>query len=338
MSYHVHIQETDERFSVNGDESILDASFRAGIKMAHECQFGGCGTCRIKVLDGAIRYEEFPMGLSEEEDAQGYALACQARPLSNLVISSAKKQPDFAPPSLIEARIHAIGALSADVIHLRLELPRDQPVTYVPGQYMNIVLDDGSSRSFSMDCASAKDQVVEFHVRRIAGGHFTERLLPTLQAGAPLSVEIPHGVFCYHEEDWRPLIMVATGTGIAPIKAVLESLLDRDDCPPVSLYWGMRTEEELYIRETIESWKGRLYEFDFVPVLSRAAPNWSGRRGHVQHAVAEDFEDLSEHAIYLCGSPDMIVEAKSLFARQGASIDHIYSDSFTFQRPVALVA
>ncbi|MGN6660244.1 MAG: 2Fe-2S iron-sulfur cluster-binding protein, partial [Achromobacter mucicolens] len=137
------------------------------------------------------------------------------------------------------------------------------------------------------------------------------------------------------EEDWRPLIMMATGTGIAPIKAILESLLDNEDCPPVTLYWGMRTEADLYLRDEIESWASRLYEFNFVPVLSRAGADWQGRRGYVQEAVLADHADLSEHAFYLCGAPEMIRQAKSLLAERGASLDHLYADSFTFQHALA---
>jgi CDP-4-dehydro-6-deoxyglucose reductase len=199
---------------------------------------------------------------------------------------------------------------------------------------MNVVLPDGETRSFSMASAPAGN-LVDFHVRRIPGGRYTDQWLGQAQAGAGVEIEAPLGVFSYHEEDWRPLIMMATGTGIAPIKAILESLLDNEDCPPVTLYWGMRTEADLYLRDEIESWAGRLYEFNFVPVLSRAGADWQGRRGHVQQAVLEDHQDLSEHAFYLCGAPDMIHQAKSLLAARGASLDHMYSDSFTFQHALA---
>ncbi|HUG57905.1 MAG TPA: 2Fe-2S iron-sulfur cluster-binding protein [Candidimonas sp.] len=338
MSYHVRIAETEEAFEVGNDESILEAAMRANVNMAHECQFGGCGTCRIKLLEGSVRYDEFPMALTEEEHAEGYALACQARPSTDVVVSAAAKGMEFTPAAVVETKVISIAALTPDIAHLTLQLPEQEVLDYRPGQYMNIQLQDGSTRSFSMASASLPDNMVDFHIRRIQGGYFTGELLAALQPQTLLSVEIPLGTFCYHEDDWRPLVMVATGTGLAPIKAILESLLDNDDCPPVSLYWGMRTEADLYLCQEIESWQGRLYEFNFVPVLSRAGADWQGRRGHVQHAVAEDFEDLSEHAVYLCGSPDMITEAKSLFAGKGASLDYIYSDSFTFQKPVALVA
>ena len=205
---------------------------------------------------------------------------------------------------------------------------------YRPGQYINILLPDGGHRSFSM-ASRPHPQALDFHIRRIPEGRFTSGHAARLRPGDRLTVELPHGSFCFHAEDYRPLLMVATGTGLAPIKSILESLMDDEDCPPVSLYWGMRTEADLYLQDEIRSWPARFDDFRYVPVLSRADAGWSGRRGHVQQAVLEDFEDLSEHAIYLCGSPAMIGDAKRAFLARNASIDHLYSDSFTFQSPAA---
>ncbi|MGE8676611.1 MAG: 2Fe-2S iron-sulfur cluster-binding protein [Achromobacter kerstersii] len=336
MAYRVHILETDEAFVVEPDESVLDAAVRAAVKLPHECTFGGCGTCRIKLKSGAVRYDEFPMALTPEEAADGYALACQARPESDLCISVASSRQQFPEPRQLPATVHRIEAYTDDIIHLTLALP-DDALDYVPGQYMNVLLPDGETRSFSMASAPASG-LLDFHVRRIPGGRYTDHWLGQAQAGATLNIEAPLGVFSYHEEDWRPLIMMATGTGIAPIKAILESLLDKEDCPPVSLYWGMRTEADLYLQDEIASWAGRLYEFTYVPVLSRASASWEGRRGHVQDAVLQDHADLSEHAFYLCGAPAMILDAKHQLAARGASLDHLYADSFTFQHALAPAA
>ncbi|WP_338880781.1 2Fe-2S iron-sulfur cluster-binding protein [Achromobacter veterisilvae] len=333
MAYRVHILETDEAFHVEEGESVLQAAERSAVKLPHECTFGGCGTCRIKLESGAVAYDEFPMALTPEEAADGYALACQARPLGDLRISVASSRQSFPEPRRLPATIHRLERFCDDVIHLTLALP-EPGLDYVPGQYMNVVLPDGETRSFSMASAPAGN-LVDFHVRRIPGGRYTDHWLGQAQAGAGVEIEAPLGVFSYHEEDWRPLIMMATGTGIAPIKAILESLLDNEDCPPVTLYWGMRTEADLYLRDVIEGWAGRLYEFNFVPVLSRAGAGWQGRRGHVQQAVLEDHEDLAEHAFYLCGAPEMIRQAKHLLAARGASLDHMYADSFTFQHALA---
>ncbi|CAM3386047.1 Oxidoreductase NAD-binding domain protein [Bordetella sputigena] len=332
MSYRVVVLESDVTFTVEENESILDAAQRAGAAMPHECTFGMCGSCRVKIEEGAVAYEELPPGLAAAEHEQGYALACQARPLSDVVLSLPARGPLMPASIVTSASLVHIRNVCDSVLHLRLAVPEGGLPEYRAGQYMNILLPDGSKRSFSMasPCPGGGGEI-DFHIRRIPGGRFTDTILAQATPGMSLRIEVPLGTFCYREEDYRPLLMVATGTGLAPIKAILESLLDNADCPPVKLYWGVRTEADLYMRDVIESWKGRLYEFEFIPVLSRPDASWHGRRGHVQDVVAEDHDDLSEYAIYLCGSPNMVNEAKAVFAMLGASMAHVYADSFTFQ-------
>ncbi len=331
MSHRISVQDTGASFIAAPGEPLLEAATRQGVRLPHECTFGGCGTCRIKLLQGRVAYEEMPLALSQEEADAGYALACQARACSDLVIST-QAAADVPPAERHRAVVRAMRRWTPDVVNLELEIEAER-VQYRPGQYMNVLLDDGTHRSFSMASAPSGNRV-DFHVRRIAGGRFTDEAIGRLAAGDRLDVEIPLGNFRLHAEDYRPLLMVATGTGLAPIKSMLESLMDDDDCPPVSLYWGMRTEADLYLADEIRAWGERLYEFDFVPVLSRGGAHWSGRRGHVQDAVAQDFGDLSEHALYLCGSPAMIADAKQRFLRLNASPDHVYADGFTFQHEV----
>ncbi|MGZ5036658.1 MAG: 2Fe-2S iron-sulfur cluster-binding protein [Usitatibacter sp.] len=327
-AYRVRVADTSESFEAAPGESILAAATRQGVKLPHECTLGGCGTCRVKIASGAVDYEHFPMALSREEAQGGYALACQARARSDLVIEVPRVA--LAEPTRQQALITGIDALAHDVVHLQLALPDMEAFAYRPGQHMNVFLGDGSHRSFSM--ASVPDgNVVDFHVRRIPGGRFTEGHLAALQPGDMLDVELPLGTFRYHEEDYRALLMVATGTGLSPIKSILESLMDDPDCPPVWLYRGARSEADLYMHDEIAKWGERLYDFRYVPVLSRADASWAGARGHVQDAVLRDVPDLSEHSIYLCGSPAMIGDAKEAFLSRGASIDHVYADGFSFQ-------
>lgn len=331
-SHRVIVLQTAAAFEVQAGETVLEAAQRQDVKLAHECTFGGCGACRVRLVEGRVEYDELPLALTPEEAAQGHALVCQARPLSDLVIDASAPAVALAEAQRHTAVVRALQPLAADVLHLRLELPQAQALEFLPGQYMNVLLDDGSHRSFSMASAPAGTQL-DFHVRRIPGGRFTDTQLAALQPGDTLEVELPHGSFHCRKEAYRPLVMVATGTGLAPIRSILESLLDDPECPPVSLYWGMRSEEDLYLDAEIRGWAGRLYEFQYVPVLSRAGAQWQGRRGHVQHAVLQDLPDLSEHAIYLCGSPAMIRDAKQAFLAQGADPEHLHSDGFTFQHP-----
>lgn len=329
MVHRVLWLQSQQQFDVAPGENLLEAASRQGVELPHECTFGGCGTCRIQVLEGSVDYEELPLALTEEEHAQGVGLACQARALSDLVIS-VEPSAGCSDPTLLNAEVSELRLLSPDIYHLQLRLPEEHGIVYRPGQYLNIHLDDATHRSFSM--ANPPDAGrVDLQIRRIAGGYFTDRLLSQMQPGHQLRVEMPHGAFYYRASDYRPMVFAATGTGIAPIKAILESMLDDDDCPPVSLYWGMRCEQDLYLAEQIAGWRDRLYEFEFVPVLSRPSAAWRGRTGYVQDAVLNDVPDLSEHAIYLCGSPVMIQDAKARFVEAGAQAAHVYSDSFLFQ-------
>jgi CDP-4-dehydro-6-deoxyglucose reductase len=337
MVYQIEIAGTGERFEARADESLLQAATNAGVLIPHDCQLGGCGTCRMKVVSGVHEYDEFPFGISQEEADAGFVLACQARARSDMVLAAAYAGTDVSAPARMEARVVDVSALGPDVRRLKIALPDHVDLKFNPGQYMNVLLGDGEYRSFSM-ASSAGLPVLDFHIKRVSGGRFTDDGLSSLKPGDALDVELPLGSFRFHAEDYRPLLMVATGTGLAPVKAILESLMDHPDCPPVWLYWGARSEADLYLHDEIQKWGARLYEFQYVPVLSRPGEGWAGRSGYVQHAVCEDFTDLSEHAVYLCGSPAMIGDARRKFLEKGASIDHMYADSFTFQHDAEAMA
>ena len=331
MARRVHLAETGQSFDVGAGQTVLAAALNAGIHLAHDCQLGGCGTCRIKLLDGHVCYAEFPLALTPEEESAGYALACQALPQSDLLISPARAEVELPSPLKVEAMVESVRPLSPVVTGLSMRLPDFETPTYLPGQYMNVILPNGSTRSFSM-ASKPNSNRVDFHIRRIDGGHFTEGRVSRLQAGEALNVELPLGSFHFRAQDYRPLLMIATGTGLAPIKAILEALMGNPDCPPVSLYWGGRTRADLYLDDQIRRWSERLYDFNYVPVLSRPDGDWNGRTGYVQDAVKADLSDLTEHAIYLCGSPLMISAAKSVFVGCGAAPSFIYTEGFTAQR------
>jgi CDP-4-dehydro-6-deoxyglucose reductase len=328
MSHRVRLQ-AGECFEVAAGETVLQAALRSGVALAHDCQLGGCGTCRARLIEGTVSYEEWPFALTEEEASEGFALLCQARPQSNLVIEPARAIEALPPSERHTAVIRTLNRISPQVEHLVLEIPSCPSLAWRPGQHMNVVLDDGATRSFSM-ASTPRGGLVDFHIRRLDGGRFTDRGLAAARPGDALEVEIPCGSFVYHPEDDRPLVMIATGTGLAPIKAMLEGLMDDPDCPPVSLYWGARTVGDLYLHDVIPGWRPRLYDFNYVPVLSRAsAPNC--RSGYVQDVILADFDDLSEHGIYLCGSPVMIADALPALLDRGAVRERIYTEGFVIQ-------
>lgn len=334
MSYKITIKETSDFFEVNPGEALLDAAERAGVALAHDCRFGGCGTCRIKLLEGGVDYEEMPFGLSEEEAAQGYALACQAHPTSDLTISATVRAEDYIAPDYHTATIEGLERLSHDVTHLVLRIPSAQDVRFHPGQYLNIMLEDGTPRSFSMASPPSGD-LFDLHIRRVPGGRFTERLYDQYQVGDTLDVELPLGDFKYRSEDQRPILLVAGGTGLAPLKAIIESLREREDAPQILLYWGVRGHPDLYMDNALRDLKQDFQDFHYVPVLSQPESDWAGRKGYVHLAVCEDFNDLSHFDAYLCGPPPMIDSAKDAFIKRGLPIDRIFSDSFNFTHEIA---
>lgn len=332
MGFLVRIEDTGQSFDVEPGETILAAALRQDTALPHDCTLGGCGACRIRLAEGAVEYDELPFGLSEAEAAQGYALACQARPLADLTICVPAPTPLASEPQRCTAEVLEVRQASHDICVLRLGLPPElsSRLAYQPGQHLRIHLSDDCTRSYSMARASATDGV-ELHIRQIPQGRFSGQKLAALRTGDRLDIELPLGSFYHRAKDERPLLMLATGTGIAPLRGILESLLDSDDCPPVHLYWGMRDASDLYLHDELQSWRERLYEFNYVPVLSRPSSGWIGRQGHVQQAACEDFDDLSEFGIYLCGSPTMIAEARQAFLGRGASAEHLYVDGFSFQ-------
>lgn len=333
MTYSVEVIETGVVFHVEPEEKLLEAATRQGIRIYSECEFGGCGTCRIKVVQGAVQYEDdfLPMSLSDEEHAEGFAAACQAMLSENIKVSLSNHIDVLPETQELSLEVAEVCELTQGVRKLVLQGAELTNVPYLPGQYLNILLDDGRSRSFSMSGATAQQGQVQLHVREIEGGRFTQSELPALPVGQRLQVQLPMGTFYYHERDWRPMIFMATGTGIAPIRAILESLLDDEDCPPVHVYWGMRRVEDLYLAQEFEQWASRLCDFNFTPVLSAPDSSWTGKTGYIQDAVCADYDDLSEHAFYLCGAPLMIQDARKKLLAQQADSRYIYADAFTFQ-------
>lgn len=323
----VTLAESGESFCVESHETILAAALNAGVDLAHDCKSGFCGSCRIRLLEGEVAYDEEPLGLSEEERGCGFALACQARARMNLRVAAELMPSDRPVPVEIEAEVVSLTPVCPDILRLRLR-PEGEMPDFQPGQYINVVTESGATRSFSIASAPSEGEI-DLHIRVIPGGMFTAGLLSGIEAGETLRLHGPHGLFRLHPEDFRPLLLVATGTGIAPLRAMLAALKEEPDGPPVALYWGMRTESELYLAEEIAALGAALDDFTFVPVLSRA-PGSPHRSGHVQDAVLADLPDLSDHAIYLCGSPAMIAEARGRFLEAGASVNHIYADSFHF--------
>lgn len=334
MTHQITIRNTGHQFTANPGESVLQAAIREGLVLPYGCRDGACGSCKGKLIDGSIDYGKYSVkALTDAEREAGMALFCQARPLSDVVIEAreVRKAGDIQIRTL-PCRVQKIERPTEDVAILYLKLPANERLQFLAGQYMDILLKDGTRRSFSMANAPQDDEMLQLHVRHVAGGAFTDHVFGKMKERDILRFEAPLGTFFLREDSDKPIVFVASGTGFAPIKSILESAFARDIRRPMTLYWGGRRPRDLYLQELPAMWVAGRAHFRYVPVISDALPedNWTGRSGFVHRAVMEDFADLSGHEVYACGVPVMVDAARRDFTtRCGLPENAFYADSFT---------
>jgi CDP-4-dehydro-6-deoxyglucose reductase len=338
--HRVTLQPSGLQFQVEDGESVLTAALRQGYVLPYGCRNGACGSCKGKLLEGSLDYGTYQKkALPDEEKAQGKALFCQARPLTDLVIEARTvgAAKDIQVKTL-PCRIHKMERVADDVMILHLKLPANERLQFLAGQYIEFLLKDGSRRSFSMGNAPHDDELIQLHVRRVAGGQFTEHVFGKMKERDILRFEGPLGTFFLREDNDRPLVFVASGTGFAPIKSILEYAFRKGVTRPMVLYWGGRRPADLYMNELALKWAAEQPGFRYVPVISEAASEdaWTGRAGFVHRAVMEDFPDLSGHQVYACGVPIMVDSARRDFVQKCQLPElEFFADSFTTQADLA---
>lgn len=334
MSNKVHLSEQNIAFDVEDHETILEAALRQGHGLPYGCRDGLCGSCKAKVISGDLAYpnDTPPEGLSEKELGEGYALLCQAKAKSNITIT-ARTVETMADLKLrqLPCRVTKCEKLNADVIRLILELPKTERLKFLAGQYIDILMRDGKRRSFSLANSPEQDQKLELHIRYYNGGLFSEFAFKDLNEKSLLRIEGPLGQFTLQESD-RPIIMIAGGTGFAPVKSLIEFAISNDDHRPIQFYWGARTKTDLYLNSMAEQWANDYEHIKYEPVLSDIDKDdsWKGKTGFVHDAVLKDHTDLSGYDIYACGPPPMVNAIVESFPANGLNKDRIFSDSFEF--------
>jgi len=336
MSCKVQIQPSGHQFTVEPNESVLDAALRQGFALPYGCRNGACGACTGKVLSGTIHYgENEPMALTEEEQAAGKALFCIAHAEGDLTIKVKEVGAERdIPVRQLPAKIQRMTRLNDEVMELCVTIPEGDRLQYLAGQYVDFVLKDGRHRAFSIANAPHDDRCLTFHIRRIRGGHFTDKLFSEMHEKDVLRIEGPKGSFYMREESDRPIVFLATGTGFGPIKAIIEHAIAEGHIVPMYLYWGARHKADLYLHKLAEQWAAEYENIHYIPVLSRPAPEdaWSGRTGYVQEAAAADFADFSGMEVYACGHPQMVFAAKNALVAKGLDPNHCYSDAFSWAK------
>jgi CDP-4-dehydro-6-deoxyglucose reductase len=334
MTRRVTIKPSNHVFDVEADETVLEAALRQGFPLPYGCRDGACGTCKGKVVEGTVDYGSYqPAALPDSDRNAGFALFCQASPLSDLVIESREVGAvRDIPIKTLPCRVQKLERLAPDVMALHLRLPSNERLQFLAGQYIEILTRDGKRRAFSMANAPHDDELLQLHLRHYTGGNFTEYVFTQMKEREILRFEGPFGTFFLREDSDKPIIFLASGTGFAPIKGMLEHAFHRGIDRPMTLYWGARTRPDLYLDAMPRKWTETHANFSYVPVLSepRSEDEWSGRSGLVHQAVMEDHPDLSGHHVYACGAPVMVAAAHRDFTtRCSLPEDAFFSDAFT---------
>jgi len=339
MGFKVRLEPAGKEFTTEGKETVLEAAMRHGIILPYSCRNGACATCKGRILSGSVDYGEYEAhALSDDERAAGMALFCQAVPLEDVAIEAREiSAAEGIVIKTLPCRVVRMEKLSHDVMALDLKLPEGERLQYLPGQYVDILLRDGNRRSFSLASAPRDDALLQLHIRHVPGGHFSGHVFTKMKERDLLRFRGPLGTFFLRRESERPVILMAGGTGFAPIKAILEHALASGIDRPMHLFWGARARRDLYLHELALSWAGAHDQFRYTPVLSEPAPDdrWDGRGGWVHEAVVEDYPDLRDYEIYASGPPPMVEAGKQAFMQHGLAEDRYFHDSFEFAHDVA---
>ena len=321
MAYQVLLQPSGHTFEVPAGATVLDAGLEGGCNLPYSCRAGNCRTCRGRILEGHVDYNNtHPAYLTEQQKAQGFALLCKAKPLSDLVIEITELALDRIAPKIVPCRVKRISKPAPDVAILDVRLPMNENFMFAAGQFIDFLLPDGHTRSYSIATAPKPEGVIdlELHIRHTPGGLFTDRVFSTLKEGELLRFRGPLGGFVLREESAKPIVFVAAGTGFAPVKSMINYALRRKIDRPMGLYWGCRTEPDLYMPPPA---------IPYVPVLSDVA--WAGRTGFVHQAVMDDLPDLTGYQVYACGTPAMVDAAQRDFCKRcGLPENEFFADSF----------
>jgi CDP-4-dehydro-6-deoxyglucose reductase len=342
MSFNVTVQPSGRSFTAETDEALLAAAIRQGIGLPYGCKDGACGSCKCKKLEGSITQGPHQLkALSLEEAEAGFILTCCATAHSDIVIESRQVTDESAfPIKKMPTRVASLAKASHDVMVVRLQLPAADVFKYHAGQYVEFMLRDGDRRAYSMANAphtQAETPQVELHIRHMPGGKFTDHVFGPMKEKEILRVEGPFGSFYLREDSIKPMVLLASGTGFAPIKAIIEHMQFKGITRPAVLYWGGRRPADLYMNDWVKGKVAEMPNLSYIPVVSDAVTEdaWTGRTGFVHNAVLQDIADLSEHQVYACGAPIVVDSAQAAYTAAGLPEDEFYADSFVTEKDKA---
>lgn len=332
MSHTITVLPSNDTFSINTDETILDAALRHNLILPYGCKDGACGSCKSIIVSGDVNHFEDSNAITAEEKERGIALLCHTTVNSDVSIEARVISAGAHPIKKLPTRIISMTKPAGDIMLVNLQLPANDAFEYRGGQYIDFILRDGTRRSYSMACAPRlDDKILELHIRHMPGGVFTDQLFSSMKERDILRIEGPLGTFSLNTNSALPCIFLASGTGFAPIKAIIEEMQNNSIKRPIYFYWGVRRPQDLYLNDLAEQWAREIPDFKYIPVISDALPedNWQGRTGLVHEAVLADFKKLFAYEVYACGAPVMVQAAHNAFtAERDLPESAFYSDAF----------
>ncbi len=323
---------SQRRFQARPGETILSAALRHGVVLPYSCKNGSCASCKCRLIEGELHYPyNPPVALDLDDLSHGHGLACQAVPASDVLIEAHElTQVADIPLRKLPARVESMERFTPEIMCLRLKLPRAARLQFLAGQYIDIIQADGKRRAFSIASAPSETEFLELHIKQVTGGGFTGHVFDAMKLKDILRFEGPLGTFFVRRDSSRPIIMMGGGTGFAPLKSMIEELIEAGDSRPIVLFWGVARESDLYARQLIEGWSDRHPDFRFVPVLTEPGPDWTGEQGLVHEAVIRHYPDLTGFDVYMSGPPAMVYHARQAFLAAGSEESQLFYDSFDF--------
>lgn len=334
MSYRVSVPASGHTFTIEENETVLDAALRQGVGLPYGCRNGACGKCAGDLISGKVVYEEDALKAGAMDlHEQGKTLFCQAMACTDLEISVTEitESKDIEIKTL-PCRVEHMQLLTHDIMKIELKLPETERMQFLAGQYLEIILKDGKRRAFSIANAPHDDDLIELHIRHVPDGHFGDYVFEEMKEKTLLKIEGPLGSYYLREDSDRPVILVGGGTGFAPLKGMLEHAFKVGIDKPIHLFCGVRAKRDLYMDEMVKGWLAEHSNLKYTPVLSQPAEgdDWQGKTGYVHEAVVDEYPDLSGYDIYLSGPPPMIKSGMEAFYEKGLPETQIYSDSFEY--------
>ena len=337
-AHQITVQPSGRVFVAQAGEAILSAGIRQGVGLPYGCKDGACGTCKCKLIEGRVLHRPHQSkALSEAEAQSGFILTCCGVAQTDLVLESRQvTELGALPIKRLPTRVLRLERKSPDVMVLTLQLPASDSFAYRAGQYIEFILRDGARRSYSMANAPASPgsagATLELHIRHMPGGRFTDHVFTTMLEKEILRAEGPFGSFFLREDSSKPMVLLASGTGFAPVKALIEHMQQQGMARTATLYWGARRPRDLYMNDWVLAKLTELPNLRYVPVVSDALPEdgWLGRTGFVHQAVLQDFPSLAAHQVYACGAPIVVDSARQAYTSlAGLPPEEFFADAFT---------